>query len=186
MSGDHILSKPKFLPDLDEMEKDDLKPIPIEIPYSVNIARHIIGKIFEGKKLTDLAGKGGVPSLASIFGWMKSHPDFREAYDTAREAQALLASEEIVELNRTITSIDVKETPIYKLKFDILKFIAERNDRDRYAQAPPKAEGDKGTTIVINTGIQKDTSDTRTIEDLKAEMREINTIDVNPSSKVEI
>jgi hypothetical protein len=161
--------KTKIIPDPDEI---DNKPIPISIPYSHNIATFIIGKIFENKKLSEIAGKNGVPDLPTIFGWMHKHKEFRQAYDVARESQALLASEEIYELSRLAMSLTKDEVPAAKLKFDILKFIAERNDRDRYAQAPSKQAADSGTTIVINTGISKDASDTRTVNDLILDIKE--------------
>lgn len=171
--SDHPLDKPdtdSLLPDISETEKD-LVPIPVNIPYTYQMAEHIIAGIFDGKKLTDMAGKHGVPNLSTIFGWMRKNPDFREAYDVALKAQALLAAEEILELNRISADLSKEEVPAYKLKFDILKFIAERNDRDRYAASKPKEDTDSGTTIVINTGIKKE-EDTRTVNDLIIEMKQ--------------
>lgn len=169
----HELDRPEYLPSIEEADERPV-PIKVDIPYSFQMAEHIISKIFDGKKLSDIAGKFGVPNLSTIFGWMRRQPDFKEAYDVALKAQAMLAAEEILELSRYASTLDAKEVSAHKLKFDVLKFIAERNDKERYAVSPPKKDENSGATIVINTGVVRDTSDTRTVEDLVLEMKKSN------------
>ena len=147
-------------------------PLKVKVPYSYELGSLIISKIFEGGKLSEICGRHGIPSIATVFAWMHHVPEFREAYDVTRESLALLASEDIQELARTSRYMDRNEVPAAKLRFDVLKFIAERNDRTRYAVQPPKDDIDSGVTIVIDTGTRKDPTDSRTVSDLVREMRE--------------
>ena len=170
MTDDHALARAThLLPDIEDAEKPI--PLKVEIPYSFQMAEFIITNIFEQKRLSDIAGKNGIPSLSTIFGWMRKHPDFKEAYEVALKAQALLAAEDIIEMSRYADGLLKDEVPAHKLKFEVLKFIAERNDKERYASAPPKQEQNSGATIVINTGVTKNPNDTRTVEDLVVEMK---------------
>lgn len=169
--SDHPLSPqpPDFLPDISETERPI--PLKVEIPYSFEMAEFIIGKIFDKQKLSDIAGQNGIPNLSTIFGWMRKQPDFKEAYEVALKAQAMLAAEDIIDMSRYVDGLTKDEVPAHKLKFDVLRFIAERNDKERYAQSPPKQEQNSGATIVINTGVRRNESDTRTVEDLVIEMK---------------
>lgn len=171
--SDHPLSPAPsdFLPDIAEADDKPI-PLPVQIPYSFEMAEFIIGKIFDGQKLSSFAGENGIPKLSTIFGWMRKQPDFKEAYEVALKAQAMLAAEDIIDMARYADGLTKDEVPAHKLKFDVLKFIAERNDKERYAQSPPKQDANNGVTIVIDTGVKRNDNDTRTVQDLIVEMRE--------------
>ena len=171
MNDDHALAKAThLLPDIEDAEKPI--PLKVEIPYSFQMAEFIISKIFDKQKLSDIAGQNGIPNLSTIFGWMRKQPDFKEAYEVALKAQAMLAAEDMIDMSRYADGLTNYEVPAHKLKFEVLKFIAERNDKERYAQSPPKQEQNSGVTIVIDTGVKRNDNDTRTIQDLIVEMRE--------------
>lgn len=139
------------------------------IPYSPGLANLIIDKVLEGKRLTQVAALDGIPSIKVIYRWLRQHTDFREAYDYALSAKGLYAMDKVEELSEMAVHAAKDEVSSLRLAMDGYRFIAERHDRVRYGVTPPKA--DSGNTIIINTGIERDHDDSRTVSELIVEMQ---------------
>lgn len=156
---------------LEAERKRSIKDITF-IPYSLPLAELIIEKVLEGKTLTSVCSLDGMPKIRDVYMWLRQHEDFKEMYDYALKAKALYAMDKIEDIAEESRYATKDEVPGMKLAFDGYKFIAERHDRTRYGVQEAKSSG--GNTIIINTGINPDPNDTRTVHDLILEMREDN------------
>lgn len=153
---------------LEAERKRSIKDITF-IPYSLPLAELIIEKVLEGKTLTSVCSLDGMPKVRDVYMWLRQHEDFKEMYDYALKAKALYAMDKIEDIAEESRYATKDEIPGMKLAFEGYKLIAERHDRTRYGAQEAKAQG--GNTIIINTGINPDPNDTRTVNDLILEMQ---------------
>ena len=144
-------------------------PVPVTIPFSTEMASFILNKITEGETLTSVCMRDGVPSVGQVLRWMKEHKDFGEEYEMAREAQALIAHDKIVDIAHASVGAHKDNVAGLKLSFDANKFLAEKNDKKRYAKEG-NSKGSGGTYIQINTGVSVDGNDERDFKDIVKEV----------------
>lgn len=116
--------------------------------FNQEIADTICDRIANGESLRALCSAEGMPSQSMAYRWLIEHPEFREQYARAREAQADKLAEEILQIADTpvigtkvtskewgdeITEADMIEHR--KLQVDARKWIASK--------LAPKKYGDK-------------------------------------------
>lgn len=120
-------------------------------PFSRVTTSHICQMITAGHTLTDISDMEGFPPKATIFGWLREYPEFREEYEQARKDRALYFEEEAIRIAR-----DTKEwsNKADRLKTDVLRWGASVNDPGVYG-TKVKHSGDPSSPIsfVVNTGI---------------------------------
>ena len=161
-----------------ENKLEEFRSLVPKIPYSLPLAKLIIEKIYEGKRLTSICSTPGFPQLMDIFLWLDQYPEFKSLYDTALKVKGLYSFDAIEKLAEEARYADKSEVPGMKLAFEAYKLIAERSDRERYA--PPTSSnsgGAGGVTININTGVDSKDRDTRTLNEVMEDLRKANVID---------
>jgi hypothetical protein len=65
--------------------------------YCPQIRAEICVGLMMGKSLSALCREPGMPSIATVYGWLRAHPDFVIAYRKARAIQAATLAEEAVD-----------------------------------------------------------------------------------------
>lgn len=66
--------------------------------YTTEIADKICIGLADGKSLRTICKLKGMPSKATVFRWLRDHPEFAQVYATARDDQADLLADEVVEI----------------------------------------------------------------------------------------
>lgn len=66
--------------------------------YSVEIAKKICDRMVNGESLRSICRDEEMPGLTTVFDWKTTHQEFRERYAHAREMQAEVLAEEIIEI----------------------------------------------------------------------------------------
>lgn len=111
--------------------------------YDGAVAHDLCERIALGEPLTRLCQEPGMPSVGTVFGWLKRYPAFREAYGIAREVQAHVLAEQITEL---LDEAEPGTATLVKLKADNLRWQAGRLAPTAFATgakaAKPKAADD--------------------------------------------
>ncbi len=118
--------------------------------YSAELADMICERIAKGESLNRMCKGDDMPAQSSVFKWLTEHKDFSEKYTRAREAQADVLFDEILEI------ADSQEDDVYikdgqeftnhdviaraKLRVDARKWMA--------GKLRPKVYGDKVTNVV--------------------------------------
>lgn len=127
-------------------KKTEKKPPGRPSTYSDEVGAAICERIALGESLRSICRDDAMPSLASVFLWLKNKPGFSEQYVRAREVQADTLADEIIEIadesaNDTYVDDDgnVKtNTEVVarsKLRVDARKWIASK--------LKPKVYGDR-------------------------------------------
>lgn len=66
--------------------------------FSAEVADRICALLVDGESLRSICGREDMPAASTVFLWLRAHSDFSERYAHAREMQADLAFDEIVEI----------------------------------------------------------------------------------------
>lgn len=75
--------------------------------YTPELVDAICGRLTEGESLRAICRDDGMPHAATVCRWLAQHEDFREQYARAREAQADVLFDEI---------LDIADTPFEGVK----------------------------------------------------------------------
>lgn len=114
--------------------------------YTSEIADRICERIGDGQSLRTICQDEGMPSQSMVYRWLAAQPEFREQYARAREAQADLLFDEILQIaddgrNDKYTDDEGMQRTDYdviarsKLRVDARKWMA--------AKLRPRVYGDK-------------------------------------------
>lgn len=114
--------------------------------FSQNIADLICMRLAEGESLRSICKEEELPSKATVMRWLRSWPEFRDQYAHAREIQADMLFDEVLEIadnseNDTYLDSDGNERTNHevvaraKLRIDARKWMA--------GKLRPKVYGDK-------------------------------------------
>lgn len=104
---------------------DKMKVVKIGRPsgYSVDVADTICQEIMTGKSLREICAREDMPGASTVYSWLREHPEFQEAYVQAREVQADVLADEIIEIadtepdpNRARVMIDARKWLASKLR----------------------------------------------------------------------
>lgn len=74
--------------------------------YTPELAAQICELIAGGKSLRSICGKDGIPVWETIRRWLNAHEEFRAQYARAREDQADVFADEIMEISQRVTDAD--------------------------------------------------------------------------------
>jgi hypothetical protein len=143
--------------------------------YTQAIAQYICAELVKGRSLRSVCTDPGMPSAECVVGWeLRDHEGFREQYVRAREAQAVVHADEIIEI------LDMKPTQIVitrpdgttELKDDPanVNWLKNRADGRKWiaARMRPKVYGDKIDVtgdLRLDIGSALDAAKKRAIDD---------------------
>lgn len=104
--------------------------------YVPRIANEICELVAVGKTLKQALEQVGylAPSLNTVYKWLDQFPEFREKYERARQLQADVHADDMLELGQRAAT-DPKAAPGLKVAADILKWQAEVRNKTRYGKA---------------------------------------------------
>jgi hypothetical protein len=118
--------------------------------YSEKVVGTICQEIMAGKSLRTICAMEGMPAASTVYAWLRQYPEFSDTYAHAREIQADMLAEEILEIadsdldpNRARVMIDARKWLASKLR---PKKYGDRVELDH------KVEDGRGMTVelVIN------------------------------------
>lgn len=129
--------------------------------YSEEIAdiiceRMVCGVEDKPESLRSICRSEGLPSLGTVMRWLAKHPEFREQYRAAREAQSEMHQEEIIEISDNCTD-DVQmllandeQTELGRIKHSAIARAKLQIDTRKWVMSKmaPKKYGDK--TVLSN------------------------------------
>lgn len=91
--------------------------------YSEEVAGTICQEIMEGKSLRTICAGKDMPSASTVYAWLGQSPEFQDMYARAREIQADVLADEILEIadadldpNRARVMIDARKWLAGKLR----------------------------------------------------------------------
>lgn len=118
--------------------------------YSVKVADTICERLAEGKSLNSICASDDMPHKATVFRWLSSHDDFRDQYARAREAQADVLFDEILDIANTPiegtkTKLDKDGEVVEISKGDMIEHRRLQIDARKWmaGKLRPKVYGDK-------------------------------------------
>jgi hypothetical protein len=132
------------------------------IPFNKVTAEHICVMIMEGKTLKEISAMNTMPNLRTIYRWANKNEDFAENMNKARVFRAEFYADSVLEtaLDETIeTKDDIAKA---NMKIGAFKWSAEKGDPDRFG-SKGESKGSAPTTIIVNTGVNRDVEDKDTI-----------------------
>lgn len=121
--------------------------------YTPEIVLTICERLAEGRSLRAICLDDGMPALRTVFKWLEAHPEFVQQYARAREAQADVLADEIVDIaddgSRDYVKdedgrlvVDYDHISRSRLRVDARKWIASK--------LKPKKYGDSSSVALSN------------------------------------
>ncbi len=124
--------------------------------YSPEVAARICAGIADGHSLRKLCREDNIPSLATIFEWLASKPEFAEQYARAKDAQADAMAEDMLDIADIPPSmsadgkIDSGDVADKRLRIDTRKWIASKLKPKKYGdKIEQEIKGEVGLTVQI-------------------------------------
>lgn len=118
--------------------------------YSVKVADVICERLAEGRSLNSICQAEDMPHKATVFRWLSSHDEFRDQYARAREAQADVLFDEILDIANTPiegtkTKLDKDGEVVEVSKGDMIEHRRLQIDARKWmaGKLRPKVYGDK-------------------------------------------
>lgn len=122
--------------------------------FSPILSDQIIDEIENGLTLTQVLKKPGMPRMSTILLWAEKNAEFGSRLERARRTQATMLYDRVIEIGQKAESgLSKAEIESLKLAVSTYQWGAEKADQERYGTR--KAVQDSGTTIIINTGIER-------------------------------
>lgn len=104
--------------------------------YSEELVSLICQRISGGESLRKICSSEGMPVINTVWTWLNKYADFSQRYARAREEQADLFAEEIIELaDMAMEAKDNVQAQAYRLRVDARKWVASK--------LKPKSYGDR-------------------------------------------
>lgn len=72
--------------------------------YAEELVREICGRIASGQSVATISKQSDMPASSTIYDWLAKYPEFAERYAKARENQADMFAEEILEIADTASN----------------------------------------------------------------------------------
>lgn len=94
------------------------------IDYTPELAEQICSLLVEGLSLRKICSRDDMPDKSSVCRWLASNADFRDQYARAREFQAELQAEEIIDIADEAT--DRNNAPAIAVRVDARKWTASK------------------------------------------------------------
>jgi len=136
LGGTKLRQAAKDMKELDKAIAETLKPKLTGRPssYTDEVGDEICARITEGQSLRKICRDDHMPSLATIFNWLRVQPIFLEQYTRAKENQADTNAEDIQELIEEVRT-GVLDPQAARVAGDLLKWSSSK--------LKPKKYGDK-------------------------------------------
>ena len=122
--------------------------------YTPSVGREIVQRVREGDPITAIGRREGCPPTSVLYSWIRLYPDFKEAIDLAKKERAEIYRDKIAESSED--TIEKEDVAAEKLRFDQLKWLAEKADPQQYGNQT-KITGDLNAplTLIVDTGIRR-------------------------------
>lgn len=91
--------------------------------FSLATGEEICRRIAGGQSMLAVCATPDMPVAATVYEWLRNHPDFAEKYVEAREAQAELMADLAWEI---ALRADRENAPVARLQFDVIRWRAAR------------------------------------------------------------
>ena len=129
----------------------ELEPMPRHSDYTDEIADEICERLADGESLRSICKSEGMPSVSAVMRWLAKdeYSAFREQYIRAREAQADLIFDEMIDIADDSTNDwmlrEGGENPGYELNGEAIRRTQVRLDARKWVlgRMSPKKYGDK-------------------------------------------
>lgn len=109
--------------------------------YCPPVAELICARVARGMTVGQACDLPGLPHEDTVYGWLRRHPEFAEAYVAARTAQAHRRFDQVWEIAEAATS----ETAfLAKVRIDAARWQAARLAPTRYGERLERAKGGEG------------------------------------------
>lgn len=116
--------------------------------YSEEVVGTICMEIMAGKSLRTICAMEGMPAASTVYAWLGKYPEFSQRYACAREVQADVLADEIIEIadsdldpNRARVMIDARKWLAGKLR---PKKYSDRVELDH------KLDGNQPMQVTVN------------------------------------
>lgn len=113
---------------------------------TAKLGTDICVRIAQGHTLRKICSFEGMPAVSSVMRWVIEDPEFAEKYNAARQVQAHILADEIIEISDT-EEHDVTETGdgVTRVNHDVINRDRLRVDSRKWyvAKVLPKIYGDK-------------------------------------------
>ena len=116
--------------------------------YSEEVVGTICMEIMAGKSLRTICAMEGMPAASTVYAWLGQYPEFSDMYTRAREVQADVLADEILEIadsdldpNRARVMIDARKWLAGKLR---PKKYGDRVELDH------KVDGNQPMQVTVN------------------------------------
>lgn len=112
--------------------------------YTNRIANDICEHIVHGHTLQEALDKIGflAPTIVTVYKWLELYPEFREKYERARQLQADIHADRMLEMSRDVLR-EPRASTAYRVAVDILKWQAEVRNKGKYGKAIEEAGKNK-------------------------------------------
>ncbi|GAA0494796.1 hypothetical protein [Tatumella punctata] len=132
--------------------------------YLPEVAEDICNLLMLGESLRSICKRPGMPAIRTVMNWLQRHEDFMQQYARAREIQAELLAEEIIEIaddssGDVIVDEDGREQTNHervarsRLRVDARKWYASKLAPKRYGD---KIQHEQSITITDLTDAELD------------------------------
>ncbi len=112
-----------------------------------------IGELLaEGQSLRSIAKRDDMPSERAIFNWLLKNDEFKKLYDQAKQLQAEIRADEILEIVDNCP-LDRDEIQRARLRVDAVKWIASRLLPHRYGDRLTAVSTADLPTLHININV---------------------------------
>lgn len=126
------------------------------VDYSADLAQEICSLIVEGKSLSSICKRDGMPNVRTVYAWLAKHDDFKALYAQSREDKADTLADESIDIADDATSdwtlrtledgssqlvFNPNHTTRARLMFDARKWLSSK--------LKPKTYGDKTETTHV-------------------------------------
>ena len=109
--------------------------------YNAELAATICAELADGKSLRSVCRRDDMPSMVSVFNWLRIYPEFLKQYEAAKEESADAHSEDMLEIAdepppiNANGGVDSGAVADKRLRIDTRKWLASK--------LKPKKYGDK-------------------------------------------
>ncbi len=108
------------------------KPGRPPLEYDQKIGDAICVHLVNGKSLSEICRRKGMPSKDTVYKWIRQHPSFADVSARAREDQGDTYADRVLELEKRVTAANAQAM---KVRIDALKWAAGVRRPRRYGAA---------------------------------------------------
>ena len=122
------------------------------MPFDQNTVDEVCERLAGGESMSAICKDEHIPSITTLFKWMRENESFATEYARAREAQAEGYVDKILEI--TETEPDVQRA---RLKVDVIKWHASKMKPKKYGdKITQEHTGADGGAVVFKTIYEKE------------------------------